>query len=209
MRLTLHVTAKDYAVAMFLPPTEHPRLRALNNIIQAVKILFILAAIYFLIESCYQLIFRNGRISLVFLWISVVILLSWSCFFRKQLIYLESLRASNYRFTSECEINADFIHYKNDLGEVKFQWDSFSNWIENRSLFLLYPAKNQLCFAKWKENKDSITLIPPANNYDIFPKHCFPSEQAINDFRQLLTEKIGQRGGVGEANLFWILKSRF
>ena len=68
----------------------------------------------------------------------------------------------------------------------------FSKWMENQRLFIVYPAKDKLCFSKWKENKDQITLIPAVNDFDIFPKHCFSSEHEINDFRKILIEKIGK-----------------
>lgn len=192
MRLNLHITRRDYSDAMFLPLKEDPWLRICHKIMQTGKIVFALAAIYFLIESLYKLIFHSGRSGIVSLLVLIIVPLTYIAFLQMRAITYGNYRASNYRFTSECEINEDYIIYKNILGEVKFPWNSFSKWMENQRLFILYPAKGKLCFSKWKENKDQITLIPAVNNFDIFPKHCFSSEHEINDFRRILIEQIGK-----------------
>ena len=193
MRLNMHITRKDYSDAMFLPLKEHaPWLRRIHYINKIARIAAVLVAVYFLIENLYRLIFHGGRSSIVLVLILSVALFTYVAFLRMRAITFDTYRASNYRFTSECEVNEDYILYRNVLGEVKFPWNSFSKWMENQHLFILYPAKDQLCFSKWKENKDQITLIPAANDFDIFSKHCFSSEHEINDFRRILIEKIGK-----------------
>ncbi len=166
MNLTLQVTEKDYVRAQFLIMRPRPWIKVLG-------IIYLLVFTLALAIGLYRAIVEYNGLKMI-LAITIMILFVvwciWFFFYYLPQWWRKLYHQSKYHPTSECEIDDIAISINNSLGNSKLPWDYFHRWRESKYIFILYPADNL---------------------FHIFPKHCFSSEQDVNDFRKLLTEKIG------------------
>jgi hypothetical protein len=70
-------------------------------------------------------------------------------------------------------VTRESCHAKFELGESTLPWTTFHKWKENRHLFLVYQS-------------DAL--------FHMWPKRCFPSPEAVNEFRAILESQIGKQG---------------
>jgi hypothetical protein len=167
MKLSIEVTEKDYVRAQFL----HIRPRLWIKVAGIILLLLFTLALAIVL---YQAIFNYECFDIIFF--IVIMILSgfyfiWLFFYDFPHKSRKLYQRLKYYINTEYEIDENVLSSKNSLGNAKLPWDYFGRWRENKHLFILYPVDNL---------------------FHVFPKHCFSSEQDINDFRKLLIEKIGQ-----------------
>ena len=72
---------------------------------------------------------------------------------------------------ADIHVTGESYHVKSEFGEATLPWKGFHKWKENRHLFLVYQS--DILFHMW-------------------PKRCFPSPEAADEFRAILQRQIGK-----------------
>jgi hypothetical protein len=106
MKLNLQVSERDYVNAYFLAIGHHRKVvKVLFNIVKIGKIVLTLFIIYSLAESLYELMRGHGGFIEVLVFTILGIYLTWISFLKWPQTFRRWYRESNYRVTSECEVN--------------------------------------------------------------------------------------------------------
>jgi hypothetical protein len=108
--------------------------------------------------------------------IVVSVLTALVVFFALWLFALRSIRRSIENLRLQMTFSDEGIEERNGDSVTRVNWQSFHNWSETASLFILH-----------KSNSDS------TREHGFFiPKRLFPKPETVNEFRQLLSKAVAE-----------------